>query len=549
MWSRQLLFWFMDDFERRKRMLKSRWMSGLMALALVLTFAQSGLAQINISVTGNASPSETETNVTAETNDPISGGTLFILGTALSDADVSIGGLRITYPVAITSTEAFPAGDPISVLSATGFFIDVGTDDIVVNYADGRLEIDLPNSITTAINGATGTISLGGIRLDASDADADESVDASVALFVGTTDASAGQTDIATGLSNINVNLQTSTFEAITSLDPGIDEVDINSELVVSTTGASLDDGRIDIVEGHTRAWLDSTQIPGALNDAGLRLVFTGIPEGMELDLSPNTGGDIDSFTISPATVDADDNEAVITWLLADLPDPDDQEEIRIDVELGDVDEDEITAGDVITVRVTMDPEGDPLDDFGTTTNDDDAPLTSELPRFAEDLSDAQTIVSIVPATTTMLIPYATRIASIGYDTGIAIANTSLDPYENAEEQTGGLTFHFFPNEGDGPGETFSFTTDGPITGTALNADGELEPGATFVALLSTLLAEAGETGDFTGYIFVETAFQFAHGAAFISDFANFTSATNVLVMNNPEFEDRPDDDVESLGF
>jgi hypothetical protein len=487
--------------------------------------------------------------VTAETNDPISGGTLFILGTALSDADVSIGGLRLSYPVAITSTEAFPTADPIAVLSATGFFSSVGTDDIFIHYEDGRIDIDLPDSITTAVNGDTGTLSIGGIRLDAADADPDESVDASVGLFVGLTDASSDQVNINTGPSNINVNLQTSSFTAITSLDPGIDEVDIDSELIVSTTGASLDSGRIDIVEGHERAWLDSSQIPGALNDAGLLLIFTGIPEGFELELTPNTGGDIDVFTISPSIVDADDNEVLITWSGADLPDPEDQEEIRINVLLEDVDEDEISAGDVITLRVTMTPEGDALDDGGTTTDNDDFPVTSEFPRFTEDLTDAQTVVTIVPATTTLLIPYATRIASIGYDTGIAVANTSLDPYENAEEQTGALTFFFFPNEGDGPGEMFEFTTDGPITGTALNADGELEPGATFVALLSTLLAEAGETGDFTGYIFVETDFQFAHGAAFISDFANFTSATNVLVMDNPDFVDRPDDDVESLGF
>jgi hypothetical protein len=325
MWSRQLLFWFTHDFERRKRMLKSRWMSGLIALALVLTFAQSGLAQIQISVTGNASPNETETNITADTNDPVSGGTLFILGTSLSDADVSIGGLRISYPVAITSTESFPAGDPIAVLSATGFFSTVGTDDIVINYEEGTLEIDLPNSLTAQVNGDTGTISIGGIRIDASDADPDESVDASVALFVGDTDGSDDQVNIATGPSNINVNLQTSTIEVITNLEPGIEEVDINNELIISTTGADLEDGRIDIVEGHAAAWWDSTDLPGALNDAGLRLVFEGIPDGLEIDLTVNTGGDIDSFTITPATVDADDNEAVITWNAGFEPDPEER--------------------------------------------------------------------------------------------------------------------------------------------------------------------------------------------------------------------------------
>jgi hypothetical protein len=541
----------MDDFERRKRMLKSRWMSGLMALALVLTFAQSGLAQINITVTGNPSSVETDTNVTAETND-LSGGTLFILGTALSDASVSIGGLRITYPSAITSTQAFPVGDPIAIASQTGFFAGVDDDDIVVNYEEGTIEIDLPDDINSTDfpdldNGETGTLTIGGIRIDADDLDETEDIDASVALFVGDTDGTDEDENVDTGPSNINVNLQTSSVEVISLLAPGIDEVDINNELIISTTGADLEDGRIDIVEGHDQAFLAAVQIPGALNDAGLRLIFTGVPEGLELELVPDDGGDIEDFNIEPDIVTIDDNEVVITWICDTgdedtCPDPDDQEEIRISVLMEDVDEDEISAGDTVTVRVSMDPEGDALDD-------DDVPVEDDFPRFTEALTDAQTIVSIVPATTTMLIPYATRIASIGYDTGIAIANTSLDPYENAEEQTGGLTFFFFPNEGDGPGEMFEFTTDGPITGTALNADGELEPGATFVALLSTLLAEAGETGDFTGYIFVETAFQFAHGAAFISDFANFTSATNVLLMNNPEFEDRPDDDVEALGF
>jgi len=540
-----MLFWFLDDFERRKRMLKSRWMSGLMALALVLTFAQSGLAQINLSVTGNPSPVETATNLTADTNDPISGGNLFILGTALSDADVSIGGLRLTYPSTITSTTTFPPTDAINIVSATGFFSTVTTADIRVNYEDGILEINLPN-VTTAVNGDTGTISIGGVRIDANELDVDAEANADVALFVGSTSESDDQTDVNVGPSNINVNLQTSEITVIEDVQPGIDEVEVG-EGTVSTTGSILDGTiRIDITEGHDQAWLDSTQIPGSLNDAGLRLVFNDIPEGFELTLSESAGTGRPSFAISDTSIDADDNETIITWDdPTNLPDPNDQDEIRITVTIADVDADEISAGDEITVQVSMNPDGEALEEG---PGDDEVPVDSELPRFTEDLTDEAVVITVVPATSTLLIPYATRIASIGYDTGIAIANTSLDPAESVDAQSGVLTFDFFPNDGDGPGEPFSFTTDGPIAGTALNADGELEGGATFIALLSTLLAEAGQTGDFAGYIFVETQFQYAHGAAFISDFSNFTSATNVLVMDNLEFDGRTDS-TESLGF
>jgi hypothetical protein len=66
--------------------------------------------------------------------------------------------------------------------------------------------------------------------------------------------------------------------------------------------------------------------------------------------------------------------------------------------------------------------------------------------------------------------------------------------------------------------------------------------------LLSELLTSAGQTGSFTGYIFVTTNFLNAHGAPFVSDFRNFTSFTPMLVLLPPLGNPRSGA-VETLGF
>jgi hypothetical protein len=294
-----------------------------------------------------------------------------------------------------------------------------------------------------------------------------------------------------------------------------------------------------------------------AFEDAGIRLIFGGIPDGVTLGLEvlDVTGTGAPDATITDE-VDQDDNEAVITWSgnFSDTPRTN-RVEVLITVEV-DADA-ELEAGDTITVRATMDPAGEALDEeeeCGGTGEPQCVPIETEIPRFAEDLTDSLTVVSIVPATSTLLLPYATRITSIGYDTGIAISNTSADPFGDlggADEQSGAIHFDFFPTGADGAGDSFEVDTDtDSITGdSGLSSDGELAAGGTYVTLMSSLLAAAGET-DFTGYVFIQADFQFAHGVAFISDFSNFTSFTPILVLDSPAITGRGSEDpTESLGF
>jgi hypothetical protein len=140
------------------------------------------------------------------------------------------------------------------------------------------------------------------------------------------------------------------------------------------------------------------------------------------------------------------------------------------------------------------------------------------------------TIVTILPASTALLIPYAT----VGgmYDTGIAIANTTTDPFaagNTAVKQDGAITFYFYPQTGT----AFRYPAAGGTldVGTGL-VSGLLPTGRLYTVLLSELLAKAGQGPDFSGYIIAVINATNGHGQYFISDFEAFTNGALMLVIN-----------------
>jgi len=146
------------------------------------------------------------------------------------------------------------------------------------------------------------------------------------------------------------------------------------------------------------------------------------------------------------------------------------------------------------------------------------------------------TVLSIYGASTTLLVPYATNMSGLmGYNTGLAIANTTTDPgvaitgFKTAVKQAGAITFYFYPQTGT----PFTYATTAGSPGSGLNADGTLKTGGSYVVLLDQLLKAAAQPLDFTGYIFIVTNFTNAHGQYFISNFAEFTNGALMLVVNN----------------
>jgi hypothetical protein len=99
--------------------------------------------------------------------------------------------------------------------------------------------------------------------------------------------------------------------------------------------------------------------------------------------------------------------------------------------------------------------------------------------------------------TTTLLWPFVTN--QLGFDTGLAISNTSTDPFgtAGATPQAGTCTLNFYGNGAPTPNNVTS---------------ANIPSGSTLAVTMSSVAA------GFQGYIIAQCQFQFAHGFAFITN-------------------------------
>lgn len=185
-----------------------------------------------------------------------------------------------------------------------------------------------------------------------------------------------------------------------------------------------------------------------------------------------------------------------------------------------------------ITAQVTLAPVGTalpgPAGTIGTSVTN------GQIPRYQVGLVPAGTtaepalvVVNFPAAAVSLLIPFAT--VGGGFNTGIAIANTTTDPLGSpslATPQNGTLTFTMFDNSGT----VKSYSTVAASPGSGLSG-GVLNSGKVYVVNLSELLTAATAGSTFNGYIFVQTNFTNAHGSSFVYNGAGFTSASPVLVV------------------
>jgi hypothetical protein len=141
-----------------------------------------------------------------------------------------------------------------------------------------------------------------------------------------------------------------------------------------------------------------------------------------------------------------------------------------------------------------------PLSTVGTWS------ATDPIPRWCNKSSASNSFLINV-CTCDLLFPFVTNIG--GFDTGIAIANTTMDPY-GTTPQNGNITLYFY---GSLPGTPAPAPITNQTTTATVNAGTEL---------LFTL-SSGGDHGvqaevGFTGYIIAVANFQYCHGFAFISD-------------------------------
>jgi len=130
------------------------------------------------------------------------------------------------------------------------------------------------------------------------------------------------------------------------------------------------------------------------------------------------------------------------------------------------------------------------------------------VPRFV-DSSTATNVLGVTICRTNILYPYVTSQA--GFDTGLAIANTSTDPFGTAAQA--------------GPCNLFFYGTNAPASVTTPSV-----ASGTVYSNLATTLAP-----NFTGYVIALCNFQYAHGFAFISDVGARNLAMGYLALIIPD--------------
>jgi hypothetical protein len=146
---------------------------------------------------------------------------------------------------------------------------------------------------------------------------------------------------------------------------------------------------------------------------------------------------------------------------------------------------------------------------FAPISTDTNASATDTIPRFA-DTSVAVNAWSIAKCATHLLFPFVTNQA--GFDTGFAIANTSMDQY-GTSTQTGTCTFNFF----------------GTAAPAAVTTAAAIAPGTDYTNLTSVLAP------GFQGYVIVDCQFQYAHGFAFITQIGTFLGTEGYLALVIPD--------------
>lgn len=141
------------------------------------------------------------------------------------------------------------------------------------------------------------------------------------------------------------------------------------------------------------------------------------------------------------------------------------------------------------------------------------ASTSAPLPRFV-DTATNRTFLTINSCRTNILFPFVSNQA--GFDTGLAIANTSKDPFGTAL-QTGACTVNFYGTVGTSK-VCLSYPSPS-ITG-----------GEHFVWSLSTG-GQVQATAGFQGYVIAQCQFQYGHGFAFISDIGAQRLAMGYLAL------------------
>jgi len=542
-------------------MKSSKWIMGLMVVVLLMALAPSSFAQIQLQIYNTPSAGEVLTNRNAQTSDPTSVGSgILVSGQLIANSPLTTTTLTLTFAGPITSSAiacdgtasggcgvtagGIPALDPIQIQGQSGLFASI-TAVASVSWSKGTITINLPGFGTTP-NSQSGTFRVLGVRIDANGLTAPLTVAASISSSA-----------------NNYISPTTPTATIVSSLGAGIGSFTQSAPsggtnngtflIFTNQTGTNYAHGTatLTLTEGFASAWrtpTDSTVTGVATgNGTQMRLTVNGIPSGVTVAVTTDSSAksakyptvSLSSSSLTAATSSNPNNN--VTYVTFSKESLTTSETIVLQLSLTGTPS-SLTAGS-ITATVTMYPIGTGNDTTVSPAQPDSTSFTAGYPQFQEADLGPVTIGTITAATTSLLIPYGVTVGS--YDTGIALANTTADPFGGsatggATPASGTITFTLYPRlPTGGAGTPISVTSSSTkIFGAGLSSDGTLAAGATFTGLVGgDILPAAGASASagFFGYIFIQTNFIDAHGAAYIFNGAGFTSSTPVLVVPNTQ--------------
>jgi len=551
-------------------------MSGLLAVLLTLALAPSSFAQVQLTLTPTPSPGEINTNHAAQTIDPsVPGGGIQVLGQLLAPSGLTTTTLLLTYPAVLTSSPGsggfcdqnsssttagnpavafggtinpgpfvasgsatcptIPPEDPINIVGQNGLFASLSSANLRLNTNFRRIEIDLPGFPSG--QSAGGSFRITGVRLDMNGLTAPVNATASLSNAAN------------------NYLLSTTSVAQTNALGAGIASVAIGavSGSVNQGTGAILTNKTVPkgtasilLTGGFAGAWRKKADLSNsgtalgatagsAENSTRIQLTWSSIPTGVTLTLSiAGSSSANGTFTTGGGTTTITNGSGIATIEITS--------DKLTSTQTLEVDVTGIALSSTAAVgtpgSITMTASMAPFCTSAVDSTLGEPTNANGYPCFTETEVGPLTVVNILPVSTTLLVPYALTLPP--FDTGVAIANTTADPFGSsgggAIATAGTITFSFFPTTATGgAGTPFSLTTSSTNRpGLGLSSDGTLAAGAEYTVLLSQLLTAAGQTGNFTGYIFITTNFLDAHGTATISDFRTYSLTANVLVLPPP---------------
>jgi len=405
----------------------------------------------------------------------------------------------------------------------------VGTD-VTVATVGNELTLSFVNDVAFAID--TDSITVSGVRINVAD------------LAAGTT--RVGATISVTGDPSGN---------RVTFTDPDLYVAQVNASIDVDFTEAEkgiltcdppgafgLPDWTFKIkvtelfaaaltTEGQEVA--DSADATEVENGTKLRVQIKGVPLGLEVRYDGTTG----ATGVLALTEDADDDNPAesdaanstltfnfdVTASNTGLA-----EEITLNFSVADTNNDALALGPAtLTASVALTP----IDN----TTADDPPLYTII-SFKTNLKGPENVVGVADCVTNLLFPWVVNV--VGYDSGIAIVNTTKDPFGaavgGAVAQSGTCTLTGYPTDG---GAAVTYTSPSVPAGGA------------------TTLVASGVTAfqGFAGYVIAVCNFQNGHGFAYITDNFGVGAPSTAqgyvaLVIPAPQLDPRTAAEGESLG-